>query len=108
MASTKTEADTLPPQKYGQIVLTLENVLLPPEKLSPSPSRADGLDAETEFDLRVMGCEMIQTSGILLRLPQVRLIKWGLRYRQLSVQYHVNLVTSELIIFKCNLLYFHF
>lgn len=71
MATAKSETVTLPLQKYGRIVLTLDNVLIPPEKLNPSPSCSDGLDNETEFDLRVLGCEMIQTSGILLRLPQV-------------------------------------
>ena len=62
-----------PVQKYGKIVLTLDNVLLPSEKLNPSPSAQDGLDPDVEYDLRVQGCELIQTSGILLRLPQVRL-----------------------------------
>jgi len=57
---------------YGQIVLTLENVLLPPEKLNPTPSAQDGLDPELEMDLRVAGCELISSSGILLKLPQVR------------------------------------
>jgi transcription initiation factor TFIIIB Brf1 subunit/transcription initiation factor TFIIB len=55
---------------YGAIKLTLNNVLIPPEKLSPTPSSPDGLDPETEADLRIMGCELIQTSGILLSLPQ--------------------------------------
>uniref|UniRef100_A0A8C2KXE0 Cyclin L1 n=1 Tax=Cyprinus carpio TaxID=7962 RepID=A0A8C2KXE0_CYPCA len=31
----------------------------------------DGLDCETETDLRILGCELIQAAGILLRLPQV-------------------------------------
>ncbi|KAF6032823.1 CCNL1 [Bugula neritina] len=53
------------------VFLTLENVLLPEEKLSPTPSMVDGLSAETEQDLRILGCEFIQTSGILLKLPQV-------------------------------------
>lgn len=56
---------------YGKIVLTLKNCLLPEEKLSPTPSQIDGLDQETEVDLRVLGCELIQTAGILLKLPQV-------------------------------------
>ena len=59
------------PPSYGAIVLTLENVLIPHEKLVPSPSAQDGLDEETETFLRVAGCELIQTSGILLKLPQV-------------------------------------
>uniref|UniRef100_A0A1B6DGI4 Cyclin-like domain-containing protein n=1 Tax=Clastoptera arizonana TaxID=38151 RepID=A0A1B6DGI4_9HEMI len=56
---------------YGKIVLSLENCLLPEEKLSPTPSKVDGLDSETESDLRILGCELIQTAGILLKLPQV-------------------------------------
>ena len=62
------------PKKYGKVILTLNNVLLPPDKLSPSPSQQDGLDTEIEIDLRILGCELIQTSGILLRLPQVNLM----------------------------------
>lgn len=58
---------------YGKIVLTLENCLLPEAKLELTPSQADGLDRETEIDLRILGCEMIQTAGILLKLPQVRI-----------------------------------
>ncbi|XP_063228135.1 cyclin-L1 isoform X2 [Bacillus rossius redtenbacheri] len=56
---------------YGKVVLTLKNSLLPDEKLSGTPSQDDGLDFETETDLRILGCELIQTAGILLRLPQV-------------------------------------
>ena len=56
---------------FSKVVLTLENVLIPDEKLSPTPSMQDGLDLETETDLRILGCELIQTSGILLKLPQV-------------------------------------
>ncbi|KAK9884355.1 hypothetical protein WA026_005305 [Henosepilachna vigintioctopunctata] len=56
---------------YGKILLSLRNLLLPDEKLSPTPSQNDGLDVETETDLRIYGCELIQTAGILLKLPQV-------------------------------------
>ncbi|PNF39465.1 Cyclin-L1 [Cryptotermes secundus] len=56
---------------YGRIVLNLKNCLLPEDKLSPTPSQNDGLDLETETDLRILGCELIQTAGILLKLPQV-------------------------------------
>lgn len=59
------------PKPYGKIVLTLTNCLLPEEKLSPTPSQIDGLDQNTETDLRILGCELIQTAGILLKLPQV-------------------------------------
>lgn len=56
---------------YGKIVLTLKNQLLPEEKLESTPSQSDGLDIDTETDLRIYGCELIQTAGILLKLPQV-------------------------------------
>lgn len=77
MASTKPEP--APPIKnglkpYGNIVLTLKNCLLPDEKLALTPSQNDGLDRDTETDLRIYGCELIQTAGILLKLPQVRCI----------------------------------
>ncbi|CAL8072864.1 unnamed protein product [Orchesella dallaii] len=67
--TSDTPATTLP-KAYGKIVLTLENVLLPNEKLSPTPSSLDGLDEDSETDLRIMGCELITTAGILLKLPQ--------------------------------------
>ena len=70
--ATKTDITSVPVQKYGEVKLTLENVLLPSDKLNPTPSKSDGLDSDTEFDLRVLGCELIQTSGFLLRLPHVR------------------------------------
>ncbi|KAL1122377.1 hypothetical protein AAG570_003782 [Ranatra chinensis] len=56
---------------YGKIELSLNNVLLPEEKLLNTPSKVDGLDLDTETDLRILGCELIQTAGILLKLPQV-------------------------------------
>lgn len=57
---------------YGKVLITLKNQLLPDEKLSPTPSQIDGLSSDTETDLRIYGCELIQTAGILLKLPQVR------------------------------------
>ncbi|KAI7791169.1 cyclin-L2-like isoform X2 [Triplophysa rosa] len=56
---------------YSGVALTLENCLLPPERVHLSPSRAHGLPARTEQQLRSRMCEMIQSAGILLRLPQV-------------------------------------
>ena len=57
---------------FSKVVITLHNVLVPSEKLSVTPSMLDGLEKETETDLRVLGCELIQTAGILLKVPQVR------------------------------------
>ena len=70
MADVK-EENALSKRDFSRVILTLENVLIPDEKLSPSPSVQDGLDVDTETDLRILGCELIQTSGILLKLPQV-------------------------------------
>jgi hypothetical protein len=46
----------------------LQNVYIPPDQIDNTPSRRDGIDAETETRLRIYGCELIQESGILLRL----------------------------------------
>ncbi|CAF1189165.1 unnamed protein product [Rotaria sordida] len=58
--------------EFGHIVLTLSNVLLPPEKLypNPTPSTIEGLPWDVEYDLRLIGCELIQTACLLLKLPQ--------------------------------------
>ena len=56
---------------FSRVIITLDNILIPEEKLSATPSMIDGLNLETETDLRILGCELIQTSGILLKLPQV-------------------------------------
>lgn len=70
MTAVKTE-NKLYPRIYGKILLTLENCILSDLDTKPTPSELDGLDTETETDLRILGCELIQTAGILLRLPQV-------------------------------------
>jgi hypothetical protein len=56
---------------FSRVVLTLNNVLIPEERLSPTPSSLDGLPEDTETDLKILGTELIQTAGILLDLPQV-------------------------------------
>jgi hypothetical protein len=75
------------------VVLSLDNVLLPEEKLQKTPSMAHGLEREIETDLRILGCEFIQSAGVLLRLPQVETdiqlsvtmmyCFWGFRWRWL-------------------------
>lgn len=56
---------------FNKVCISLENILLPDEKLSPTPSMCDGLNCDAETDLRILGCELIQTTGNLLKLPQV-------------------------------------
>ncbi|XP_018121227.1 cyclin-L1 [Xenopus laevis] len=58
-------------RQYSEVYLTIDYSLIPEERLSPTPSMSDGLDLNTETDLRILGCELIQSAGILLRLPQV-------------------------------------
>lgn len=70
-AKAVTATTTKLQKTYGKIVLTLSNCLLSESVFKETPSQTDGLDIETETDLRILGCEMIQTAGILLRLPQV-------------------------------------
>ena len=56
---------------YGDVFISLENCILSDEKLSETASMKDGLEKEVEIDLRIMGCELIQVAGMLLKLPQV-------------------------------------
>jgi len=79
MESAESKEKEAPQKKsYGRIVLTLENAILPTDKLeADTASQIDGLSREIEMDLRILGCELIQTAGILLKLPQVsRLKSW--------------------------------
>merc|ERR1719228_1843468 len=58
-------------EKFGAVVLTISNSVLLLEKLSPTPSSLDGMSQAVEDDLRNLGCDLIQTAGKLLKLPQV-------------------------------------
>lgn len=57
---------------YGSVEISLENCIIPETKLEKTPSVVDGLNIEIETDLRIVGCEYVQTAGILLKLPQVK------------------------------------
>uniref|UniRef100_A0A3Q3L985 Cyclin L1a n=1 Tax=Mastacembelus armatus TaxID=205130 RepID=A0A3Q3L985_9TELE len=70
-ASTNNDGILIGDKVYSEVFLTIDNSLIPEERLSPTPSMLDGLDLNTETDLRILGCELIQSAGILLRLPQV-------------------------------------
>jgi hypothetical protein len=49
----------------------LDNFYLTDEALENSASRRDGIDRDTEANLRMYGCELIQEAGILLGFQQV-------------------------------------
>ncbi|ERN16839.1 cyclin-L1-1 isoform X2 [Amborella trichopoda] len=52
------------------IYTAIDTFYVTEEQLRNSPSRKDGIDEQTETTLRIYGCDLIQESGILLRLPQ--------------------------------------
>ncbi|MCI4377781.1 hypothetical protein PGIGA_G00207110 [Pangasianodon gigas] len=56
---------------YSGVLLAIDSSLVPEERRSETPSMRDGLELHTETELRILGCELIQSAGILLRLPQV-------------------------------------
>jgi len=50
------------------IYTALDTFYVTEEQLANSPSRKDGIDENTESTLRRFGCDLVQESGILLRL----------------------------------------
>lgn len=50
------------------IYTAIDTFYLTEEQLKNSPSRKDGIDEATETILRIYGCDLIQESGILLKL----------------------------------------
>nr|XP_016474496.1 PREDICTED: cyclin-L1-1-like [Nicotiana tabacum] len=49
----------------------MDTFYLTGEQIKSSPSMKDGIDEVTETTLRIYGCDLIQESGILLKLLQV-------------------------------------
>ena len=60
-----------PPKEFNRVIISLENSIIPEEALENTPSRKDGIPESLEMDLRVVGCDYIQSAGLLLKLPQV-------------------------------------
>jgi hypothetical protein len=52
------------------IYTAIDTFYLTAEQLNDSPTRRDGVEADTEYALRVYGCELIQEAGILLNMTQ--------------------------------------
>lgn len=95
------EMKTAYPRIYNKIVLTLENSLIPESKLEQTPSRSDGLDADTEKDLRILGCELIQTAGILLKLPQVAMATGQVLFQRFFYSKSFVLHNMETVAMSC-------
>jgi len=68
--------------KFSRVVLTITNSVLPLDKLTATPSSMHGMTPETEVDLRNTGCDLIQTAGKLLRLPQVAMATACVMYQR--------------------------
>ena len=48
--------------------LSLQNAILTYEQLETTPSKKDKIPEELEDELRRLGCDFIQSAGIILRL----------------------------------------
>ena len=77
-----------PIKEYSKAVLTLENLVIPDERLLATPSSKDGMPHDLEVSLRIIGCEYIQSAGLLLRLPQVSTVLKNLCYYLCSLVCH--------------------
>ncbi|KAI5856282.1 cyclin-like protein [Tricharina praecox] len=64
------------------MVSLLSNPLATAEQLSSSPSQADGLPASLEVTLRWAGLTLLQSAGLLLRLPQPAIATAQLLYQR--------------------------
>ena len=60
-----------PIKEFDKTVLTLDNCIIPRGRLLNTPSSKDGMSRDTEIDIRIKGCECIQSAGLLLKVPQV-------------------------------------
>lgn len=77
------EAGTTPPaQEYSEVKISLENCIIPQNRLLNTPSSEDGIDAFLEFSLRRYGCDLIQLAGHLLKLPQVAMATAQVLYQR--------------------------
>lgn len=75
LATTSTTNPIVSTEMVDNTTQVLQNVslevpLMTNEQLYPTPSMKDKISYDVEFDLRLTGCELIQTAGRLLKLPQ--------------------------------------
>jgi len=100
---------TVPPEpRHGRVILQISNSVLPLEKLTPTPSYQDGMTAEIETDLRNIGCDLIQTAGKLLRLPQVAMATGCVMfhrffYSKSFVRYSMEVVAMGCVCLACKI-----
>lgn len=88
------------------IYTAIDTFYLTDQQLKTSPSRKDGIDEATETTLRIYGCDLIQESGILLKLYPLRssvhlislILVFGRLENNLSMFFKLQKILSEVII----------
>jgi len=95
-------------EKWGDVILTISNSVLPLEKLCPTPSSLDGMSQVVEDDLRNLGCNLIQTAGKLLRLPQVAMATGCVLFQRFFfaksfVRYPMEIVAMGCVCLACKI-----
>jgi hypothetical protein len=75
--------------------VSLSVPLMKSEQLYPTPSMKENLPFEVEFDLRLTGCELIQTAGRLLKLPQVSIVFLIYSFAYINIPRSHNLIYSK-------------
>ncbi len=61
----------------------IEEDLLTIDDLQKTPSALDGLPWESEERFRLLGCQLIQQGGLLLKLPQSAMITGQILFHRL-------------------------
>ena len=67
---------------FGNVILDINNSIIPAEKLQLTPSARDGLSFDYESQLRFWGSDIIQVSGILLKLSQTAIATGSVLYQR--------------------------
>lgn len=57
--------------EFSKVVLHQDNAIIPNERLCNTPSAKNGCPSDLEIDIRIEGCDQIQSAGRFLNLPQV-------------------------------------
>lgn len=67
---------------FSVVIFNASAVFVLEETLTKSPSSFDAISPELETDLRIAGCELIQTAGQLLKLPQPTIARGQTMYHR--------------------------
>ena len=67
---------------FGNVILDINNSIIPAEKLKLTPSAKDGLSFDYESQLRFWGSDIIQVSGTLLKLSQTTIATGSVLYQR--------------------------